>query len=147
MKKVIFALALATLMFSGCNKEKRIRILTNNIWEVKSIKEGKDAVLQEAPYEIMLTLSFIEGIDHDTFVFKLRNGWILISKVKIGNHKIDFESIDVGKYEEDLENSPFTLSCTDLLCNKITHYETDGYILALTGKKGEEINLTRKFDF
>jgi len=154
MKKVTFMLVLATLLFTGCQKEKKMRILINSVWIVESMRSDENIDFKTPPWWSYnaLTLSFVEDLGRkDRFLFQLEDDRIF-SLVKIGNHKIDFQDIDVfGIIERSPTwysgNSSFAISCADLLCNKINRYKMDSDVLILTGKNGEQINLRRKLDF
>jgi len=145
MKKIqIGCLAIALLaIFTGCYKGATDKeILIESVWIVESIKVHADSVLMKPSYDYWtnLTLSFLKN-DPYIFIFNLEVGSIR-GKVKVGNKKIDFVEIE----EIPTGNSQFSQSCIDLLDN-INRYETNGFVLTLIGKKGEEIKLMRKIDF
>jgi len=147
MKKllvVVFSLQLL-LIFTTCSKEKRI--VRDNTWELISIENVHvNSVLKDYPFYMPITLSIIEMVNEtDKFFCEIKSSSDLIAgAVKIKNNKIDFQEITTSAEFGLAEYPQFTKPFADLL-GDIDRYETTGYILILTGKKGEKISLIRKY--
>jgi len=139
---IAFVLLAMVTVFIGCSKEKQI--LTDSTWVVESMKINADSFLENPPNGVNLTLSFLLVKSGYSFIFILEEG-VMMGHITIRNNKIDFGDVLSLQEHELYKNSQFTKSCAQLL-GKVNRYETDGYDLILTGKKGEIINLTRKIE-
>ena len=141
MKRIFFYSTALLLLFVACSKDKQT--LTDNTWQVESLKVHADSAWQdpfvsESGEKEPLTLSFRNKYNYSV-TFRLAGCG---GKVKYRpKHGIIFESGGCTTIGGD---SQLAWNFYEILVAQINHYALNDNKLTLTGDNGETINLIKQ---